>query len=265
MAQAVIDAVRSALDSHSPSRVMHEIGTGVPTGMQEGIAETTPALTDTIDTLGETIVSTMEKTATDAVVGFKAEYERIVSETHDTLANLILEITDTTAELPDDMEAVGRDMVDGMISGLNGRSSSLYTTMRRIVSDAIEEAKKAADSHSPSRKTQKLFEDIDEGMIVGAKNKADEVAAALRDVVNRSLDLDIGMDIPSIIANLDDTPPDFSRLTDATSNDNRTYEGDTIVHMHFEGDVVVREEADVHKVAQELNELVQREKRRNGG
>lgn len=233
MAQAVIDATRTALDSHSPSQVMREIGVGVPEGMGDGIDEGTPDLTSTINTLCETIVTTFEQVGKDTVEKFKTEFANITGETQSILDELQLAIPTSTSGMPGEMESVGQSMVDGMISGLNSRSSSLYSTISGLVSNAIAAARTAADSHSPSKKTVALFEDIDEGMIVGAKNKAALVEQAIQDVVNQALDFDTTRLVPSIIDQIDDTLPTVQSGVQSTDNSRHVSIGD--IYVTIEG------------------------------
>jgi len=62
-----------------------------------------------------------------------------------------------------------------------------------------------------------LFEDIDEGMIVGAKNKANLVAKTLQDVVDQALDLDVKNRIPQIVNGIDDSMPSISNISNQSS------------------------------------------------
>lgn len=265
MAQAVIDATRAALQSHSPSQVMHEIGAGVPQGLADGIDETAPTAMSSIEALCQDIVDTMTTAGVDSVDGFMSGFEQITSRTQSTLSALRSVISSATSGLSSSMYSVGAGMVNGMISGLNSRSSALYSTVRSIVNQAIATAKSAAATRSPSKKTQAIFEDVGEGMIVGLDKKAPRIDAKVLEVVDHALDLDLSSKIPNIADSIDDSMPDLSQVPPAASNDNRSYAGDTIYEMHFEGDMIIREEADIEKVSEAIAEKAARAIRYQGG
>ena len=70
-------------------------------------------------------------------------------------------------------KAVGGNMVDGIIVGLNGKKRQLSTAMVRMLRDLIVEAKKEIDSHSPSKKYRdEVGAMIAEGVAVGIKENA---------------------------------------------------------------------------------------------
>lgn len=77
---------------------------------------------------------------------------------------------------------VGGDMVEGLVEGAkdkDGQSQwNLGGALWKIVKDGIAKAREAADSHSPSRETIKLGEDLDEGLVIGVvKNRNDAIEA----------------------------------------------------------------------------------------
>lgn len=84
--------------------------------------------------------------------------------------------------------AVGGDSVEGLVQGVTDKDGqpqwNLAGKLAGIVKTAIEKAREAADSHSPSRETIALGEDIDEGLIIGVKNKQAEAVATIGGVGN---------------------------------------------------------------------------------
>lgn len=77
-----------------------------------------------------------------------------------------------------DAEGVGEDLTDGMTAGAENNRASLLEKARSLVSGFLAAAREAADSHSPSRKAIKIFEDIGEGAEIGVENKTPDVAKA---------------------------------------------------------------------------------------
>lgn len=89
------------------------------------------------------------------------------------------------------MDTVGTQLINGMIEGMDRKTGDLDRAVRRIVSGAIETARTAADVHSPSKKTIKIFENVGEGMIVGIDSKQDEISRAVRQTVDAALRLNV--------------------------------------------------------------------------
>ena len=102
-------------------------------------------------------------------------------------------------------------------------------------------------------------------MIFGIDSEAPRIDAKVQEVVDRALDIDISNKIPDIADSIDDSIPDLSQVPSSTSNDNRTYEGNTTIEMRFEGDMIIREEADIDKVSEAIAAKAAREIRYHGG
>lgn len=83
----------------------------------------------------------------------------------------------------DDGEAVGKALGEGMGKGIDGSLPAVAAAGRRLGSGAAEGARAGADAHSPSRKTEQLGDDLDEGAIRGMRRKAGEVARTAGEVL----------------------------------------------------------------------------------
>lgn len=106
----------------------------------------------------------------------------------DTALAAMVEAGELTA---DQMKTVGTQLINGMIEGMDNKTTDLDRAVRRIVNGAIESAKEAADTHSPSKKTIKIFEDVGEGMVVGIDSKQDDVERAVRQTIDAALRLNV--------------------------------------------------------------------------
>ena len=128
---------------------------------------------------------------------------------------------------------------------------------------AIETAQWEAGVHSPSWKTEDIFENVGEGMIVGVENKKKDVAAATQDVVREALTLDIS-GTAAMSDLLTASIPDFTPLLSAASQASM---GDRVANVEINVDMtgtVVREEADIHKISEELAREMRIALRQNG-
>lgn len=81
----------------------------------------------------------------------------------------------------------GASMVEGLNKGIITKSSSLYSTIAKVMLNAVAAAKASIDSHSPSRVFMKIGEFMDMGLIVGLKNYAGKVVSATTDVGKRAI------------------------------------------------------------------------------
>ncbi len=257
VADDATNAAKSALGVHSPSTVWRGIGENADLGLAQGIRSNTQKVISEIKTLARQMESEMRTVGRNSVNGFNTEFSQLQAKTRSQIEALKATVSGASAGLPGTMSSVGVQMINGMISGLNSRSSALYSTVRSIVNQAISAAKKAAAVRSPSKKTTEIFEQVGEGMVVGLENKREKVSKTAQSVVDDALKLDIKMpEIPKI----DDRMPRID-LGAASQTANTTTEIKNEFHI---GSMVVREEADVKKVASELYKL-QRTKSRGKG
>ncbi|MCL2751868.1 MAG: hypothetical protein FWE62_03830, partial [Firmicutes bacterium] len=261
LAQGAVDEVRAALDSHPDSRVMIEVGKDVVGGMITGIESRQKELTQLVKNLSDEISRTMKDSATDTVRDYIAEFSKLPDQTRIRLNELKRVVNDTMYSIPSDMQNIGVQIVDGMINGINSRSSALYSTISSVVSNAIARAKQAAETASPSRKTTRIFEDVGEGMVVGLENKRERIADTARSVVDQALSLDISDKLAAAIGSIDDRMPSITAI-DKSGGENRVVNlGGITINA---GDMVIREEADVERVAVAMQRLTAREMRKRG-
>lgn len=256
VADDATNAAKSALGVHSPSTVWRGIGENADLGLAQGIRSNTQKVISEVKALARQMETEMRTAGRNSVNGFNTEFSQLQTKTRSQIEALKATVSGASSGLPGTMSSVGVQMINGMISGLNSRSSALYATVRSIVNQSIATAKKAAAVRSPSRKTTEIFEQVGEGMVVGLENKRKKVAATAQSVVDDALKLDIKAQMPVI----NDTMPsiDTSRVNQPVS-ENVEINND----FHIES-LVVREDADVKRIANELYKM-QRTKSRGKG
>lgn len=260
MAQGAIDAAKSTLESHSDSRVMIGVGKDFVGGMITGVKSREPELKDLVRQAFEAIDTDVKRITTQTCKAAVDEFGKLPAAVRSKLQELKNTISRETSSMPSAMQNTGVQIVDGMIYGMNSRSSSLYSVVRSIVNNAIAAARAAAATASPSRKTTKIFEDVGEGMIVGLERKREKVAETARKVVDEALSLDISDKINRAIGKIDDTipylgQPDFKGGDVINNNIN--------LEVHMDG-VTVREKADIDEFTDALFDKVRREIRIRG-
>ena len=96
-----------------------------------------------------------------------------------------------------DAVPVGEDIGSGLADGMENKRQSAISKVKSIVNGIIAAARKAADSHSPSRKMVDFGEDMGEGTEIGLENRTKNLLATARKQVNDLMDTysDAGEDI----------------------------------------------------------------------
>lgn len=74
-----------------------------------------------------------------------------------------------------DLYQVGVDIISGLIRGITGKAGELYEKAREIANKIESTIRSALDTHSPSRKMQKVGHDVGDGLKKGLKEKEKEV------------------------------------------------------------------------------------------
>lgn len=179
------------------------ISDGLIAQLSDGTPESEGYLQTIIDKVEE-LGGSEEGMSTDAAK-FVAEFNKSFADTQqakDSFAttvgtmqtdlNKALEEMVRSGELTaNQMDTVGTQLINGMIEGMDRKTGDLDRAVRRIVSGAIETARTAADVHSPSKKTIKIFENVGEGMVVGIDSKKDDVSRAVRQTIDAALRLNV--------------------------------------------------------------------------
>lgn len=140
---------------------------------------------DNVDEATQEVLEVLRKEAIDAGI----EAERIKKNFEDGIDGYTKEMVEEAeksakeaiskfAHAKADAELAGEDLSDGFASGIERKKKAIISKATEAVKAAIEAARKAADSHSPSRKMIALGEDMGEGAEIGLDNTTKDVAKA---------------------------------------------------------------------------------------
>lgn len=179
------------------------ISDGLIAQLSDGTPESEGYLQTIIDKVEE--LGGSEEGMSDDAAKFVAEFNKSFEDTQQakdsfatTVGTMQTDLDTALAEMvksgeltASQMDTVGTQLINGMIEGMDRKTGDLDRAVRRIVSGAIETARTAADVHSPSKKTIKIFENVGEGMIVGIDSKQDEISRAVRQTVDAALQLNV--------------------------------------------------------------------------
>lgn len=140
---------------------------------------------DTVDDETAKVLSTLykeainagleaERTRTNFENGVDGYTEEMVKEAEQGYADALGEFEDAYTDAHD----FGTDLSDGMTDGAESKRPSLIAKARSLVKSFLKAARDEADTHSPSKKTIAIFEDIGDGAVVGTENKTKDVKKA---------------------------------------------------------------------------------------
>lgn len=163
-------------------------------------------LAQTLPRISETTVANVEDMMTD-LSGIVANN---ASEINDTVTTMVSDVSKTvrtgvdptksavqavaTAALNaitsyrDKFHTAGQNVGDGFIQGIRSRVSLATNAGYELGRAALDAAKRALDSHSPSKEFIYLGENMGEGLAIGARNSIVPAAEATSDMIGEVLD-----------------------------------------------------------------------------
>ena len=100
------------------------------------------------------------------------ELQGLRIETNEQIAQIL---NDLTHAMSSQSNPIGKNMVQGIIDGVNAMEGVLYFTMQSRAQNALNAAKSTLQISSPSRAFMELGEDSTEGYIIGLENLIKEV------------------------------------------------------------------------------------------
>ena len=148
-------------------------------GMQDVMA----ALSDVVTTKASEInssVTTMMSGVSDTI---RSKESSIKSAMKTVMNGALTAISDYYYQF----YSTGENVVDGLIQGMKSKQYSVYLQGQSLALAALEAAKKALDSHSPSREFIYLGENIGEGLAIGVNNGIVPAASATSEMIGEVL------------------------------------------------------------------------------
>ncbi len=151
---------------------------------------------DSVGFASDDVRNTWEQEAIDA--GIKAELikrnwksgiEGYTEEMVEEAEKNYKEALDAMGDAYDDAAAVGKDITNGLGSGMESGRGGLLDKARDIVRTVMSAFRKEADSHSPSRKMIDFGEDLDEGVEIGLEKGTKPILKTAKDQMKQLLDV----------------------------------------------------------------------------
>lgn len=166
-------------------------------------------------------------------------------------------------DVQQEAETIGANNIAGLIRGTSSKAAALISAYTQMGKEALAAYKREVDQHSPSKKFEQAGRYDIQGIIQGAEEEKPRLAAAYAQAAQTALD-SMERHLPSTVAE----PPATAAQDRQTAailaavSSRGGDEGGIPIHIDK---LVVRDESDIKRVAQELYYLVQRERRSRGG
>ena len=197
---------------------------------------------------------TFSDTVAEMEHDFDKEMERIVRDLNDAMDEM--DVADSTYQ-------IGEDNIQGLINGTASKKAELVRKYAEMGRAALAAYKREVDQRSPSHKFEQAGRFDIQGLIHGAENEADHLDAAYAKLAQTAL-RSMERGLPSIVAE----PPataiqerQTAAIVSAIASKDGVGGG---IPIHIDK-LVVRDDSDIHRIAQELYYLTERERRSRGG
>ena len=176
-------------------------------------------------------------------------------------------------DVSDAAKTSGQNTLQGYINGINNKSGDLFSVMRNAARNAWNAFRRELDEHSPSRK----FYLSGENSILGYENavmdrtsELQKTMAQTAQAAMQSFQNEAALDVTALNAKVMQANARFSSAPEPARNTPQTHQTETgnaegLQIILTGNEFVVREEADVKRIAGELYAMIRRESRSRGG
>lgn len=233
MIDPLVNAVKDLLGIHSPSKVFSEIGTDLIDGLFEGIKNTWSKITGFFDQSLGPLVSKIQtawgdlKTKTSTTWGnIKTAISNTWTNTKNTLFtttgnirtdvtnawnnlktttttswnSLKTTVTNSWKNLKTNLRSVsfsdiGRNLVDGIKSGVGGAWDSLVSSVSRLCGSLVDRVRGMFQIHSPSKVFAEIGENLALGLAEGITDESGTPIKAAEDMADSVGDVDTAIEM----------------------------------------------------------------------
>jgi len=165
-------AMRMGAEFERQLRRMTAVGGQMMDGISEGISAGTPALSRMM----EDIVRMCARVLGTDRIGL------IVSAGNNVLPALMRGIQQNTANSRNEMDSIGRNLMDSMSGGITSAAQKAVDSAKRVAQSIADTVKGTLGINSPSRVFMEIGSNVGEGFVRGLEAVSPEIDRALGDV-----------------------------------------------------------------------------------
>ena len=162
----------------------------VSTSISNGKTLTTPGMESVMKSLADVVAKKANEinTSVTTMMNGVATIIRNSSRSIQAAAKTVVSnAVSTLNSMKGEFNTAGQNAGQGFANGINAKLSSATTAGRNLGLAALNAAKKALDSHSPSREFIHLGENMGEGLAIGAKNSIVPASQATSTMIDEVL------------------------------------------------------------------------------
>ena len=162
----------------------------VSASISNGKTLTTPGMESVMKSLADVVTkkaTEINNSVTTLMKGVATTIRNSAPSVKSAMQTALSGAVTTLNNLKPQFETAGKNAGQGFINGINSKLSSATAAGRSLGLAALNAAKKALDSHSPSREFIHLGENMGEGLAIGAKNSIVPASQATSKMIDEVL------------------------------------------------------------------------------
>lgn len=162
----------------------------VSTSIANGKSLTTPGMESVMKSLADVVTkkaTEINNSVTTLMKGVATTIRNSAPSIKSAMQTALSGAVTTLNNLKPQFETAGKNAGQGFVNGINAKLGSATSAGRSLGLAALNAAKKALDSHSPSREFIHLGENMGEGLAIGAKNSIVPASQATSKMIDEVL------------------------------------------------------------------------------
>lgn len=191
MANSGIKEFTSAFENANTSvtKAVQSMLNSVSSAISNGATLTTPGMESVMKSLADVVTKKaieINKSVSTMMSGMATTIRNSSSPVQTAMRNVVSGAVTAINSLKGQFNTAGQNVGQGFVNGINSKNPAATVAGRNLGLAALNAAKKALDSHSPSREFIHLGENMGEGLAIGAKNSivpASEATSTMIDEV----------------------------------------------------------------------------------
>lgn len=162
-------------------------------GMSDSVAAEMADTQAVVEGASDSVVATATDMGSQAASGFASEIDGMVDAAKQAVSDATLAVSQGAQDAYNAGYSVGSNISLGAKAGIMAYAYLVAQEAAQMVTDAINAAKLAADSHSPSKKTMQLGRDLDKGLILGIQEQEDKILDAIKSTMAKVSSVKVAM------------------------------------------------------------------------
>ena len=166
--------------------------TDIKNSVTSNLSLLTPAAVSIVTVIGDEIKSnsatTVIRNMSSVMTNLCTTIRNFSANVKSATSSVITTAAGGISECKSSFEQAGRDVGQGFVNGINAMKSKASEAGKNLGTAALNSARKALDSHSPSRQFVAIGEDVGAGFEIGLKNSIPPAKKSTKNLVEEVVD-----------------------------------------------------------------------------